>query len=150
MQPCHLLDDERWAESRIGPQRAKGAYAWNSLEKSGARLAFGTDFPVESVNPLRGLYACITRELPDGGPSGGWEPQEKLPLPTCIREYTAGAAYAEFEENQKGKLVPGMLADIVVFPANIMRIAPADLLRAKVAMTIVGGRVVYESNPNNN
>ena len=147
MQPCHLLDDERWAESRIGSKRAKGAYAWKSLETSGARLAFGTDFPVESVNPLRGLYACITRELPEGGPAGGWEPQEKLPIATCIHEYTIGAAYAQFEENRKGQLVPGMLADVAVFPADIMRLAPADLLGAKTEMTIVGGKIVYESRP---
>ncbi|MFZ0037404.1 MAG: amidohydrolase [Candidatus Acidiferrales bacterium] len=147
MQPCHLLDDERWADSRIGPARAKGAYAWKSLETSGARLAFGTDFPVESVNPLRGLYACITRELPDGGPSGGWEPQEKLPIATCIREYTIGAAYAQFEENRKGQLVPGILADVAVYPTDITRLSPSDLLRAKTEMTMVGGTIVYESRP---
>ena len=146
MQPCHLLDDERWAESRIGNERVKGGYAWNSLEKSGAHLAFGTDYPVESVNPLRGLYACATRELPDGGPPGGWQPQEKLPLETCIREYTSGAAYAEFEENRKGKLVRGMFADIVVFPSDITRLAPRDLINAKVSMTITGGRIVYDAS----
>ncbi len=145
MQPCHLLDDERWAESRIGPERAKGAYAWNSIEKTGARLAFGTDYPVESVNPLRGLYACVTRELPGGGPPGGWEPQEKLPIDTCIREYTSGAAYAQFEETRKGQLKPGMLADIVVFPADVTRLAPRELLETKVAMTFVGGRIVYDA-----
>ncbi|HEY4741284.1 MAG TPA: amidohydrolase [Candidatus Acidoferrales bacterium] len=147
MQPCHLLDDERWAESRIGPKRVKGAYAWKSLETSGAHLAFGTDFPVESVNPMRGLYACVTRELPEGGPAGGWEPQEKLPIATCIREYTTGAAYAQFEENRKGQLAPGMLADIAVFPTDITRLSPTDLLRTKTEMTIVGGRIVYESRP---
>ena len=148
MQPCHLLDDERWAESRIGSERVKGGYAWNSLEKSGAHLAFGTDYPVESVNPLRGLYACVTRELPGGGPAGGWQPQEKLPIETCIREYTAGAAYAEFEETRKGKLAPGMLADIVVFPSDITRLAPRDLINAKVSMTIAGGRLVYDASQN--
>ncbi len=107
MQPCHLLDDERWAESRIGSERVEGGYAWNSLEKSGAHLAFGTDYPVESVNPLRGLYACATRELLGGGPTGGWQPQEKLPIETCIREYTIGAAYAEFEETRKGQACAG-------------------------------------------
>lgn len=146
MQPCHLLDDERWAESRIGSERVKGGYAWNSLEKSGARLAFGTDYPVESVNPLRGLYACATRELPGGGPAGGWQPQEKLPIETCIREYTAGAAYAEFEEKRKGKLAPGMFADIVVFPVDITRLAPRELINAKVSMTIAGGRIVYDAS----
>jgi predicted amidohydrolase YtcJ len=146
MQPCHLLDDERWAESRIGSERIKGGYAWNTLEETGAHLAFGTDYPVESVNPLRGLYACATRELPEGGPAGGWQPQEKLPIETCIREYTQGAAYAEFEENRKGKLVPGMFADIVVFPKDITRLTPRDLINAQVAMTITGGKVVYEAS----
>jgi predicted amidohydrolase YtcJ len=146
MQPCHLLDDERWAESRIGSDRIKGGYAWNTLEKSGAHLAFGTDYPVESVNPLRGLYACATRELPEGSPTGGWQPQEKLPIETCIREYTQGAAYAEFEETRKGKLVPGMFADIVVFPSDITRLPPRDLINAKVAMTITGGKVVYDAS----
>jgi predicted amidohydrolase YtcJ len=146
MQPCHLLDDERWAESRIGSERIKGGYAWNTLEKTGARLAFGTDYPVESVNPMRGLYACATRELPNGGPEGGWQPQEKLPIETCIREYTQGPAYAEFEETRKGKLAPGMFADIVVFPEDITRLPPRDLINAKVSMTITGGKVVYEAS----
>ncbi|HUJ81088.1 MAG TPA: amidohydrolase family protein, partial [Candidatus Acidoferrales bacterium] len=150
MQPCHLLDDERWAESRIGPERIKGGYAWNSLEKTGAHLAFGTDYPVESVNPLRGLYACATRELPSGGPAGGWQPQEKLPIETCIREYTAGAAYAEFEEHRKGKLAPGMFADIVVFPSDITRLTPRELINAKVAMTIAGGKIVYDASQKSN
>jgi predicted amidohydrolase YtcJ len=145
MQPCHLLDDERWAESRLGSERIKGGYAWNTLEKSGAHLAFGTDYPVESVNPLRGLYACATRELPEGGPTGGWQPQEKLPIETCIREYTQGAAYAEFEENRKGKLVPGMFADIVVFPKDITRLPARELINAKVEMTITGGKIVYDA-----
>jgi predicted amidohydrolase YtcJ len=145
MQPCHLLDDERWAESRVGSERVKGGYAWNTLEKSGAHLAFGTDYPVESVNPLRGLYACATRELPGGGPPGGWQPQEKLPIETCIREYTQGPAYAEFEENRKGKLAPGMFADIVVFPKDITRLPPRDLINAKVSMTITGGSIVYDA-----
>ena len=132
-------------KSRIGSERVKGGYAWNSLEKSGAHLAFGTDYPVESVNPLRGLYACATRELPGGGPAGGWQPQEKLPIETCIREYTAGAAYAEFEEKRKGKLAPGMFADIVVFPVDITRLTPRELINAKVSMTIAGGRIVYDA-----
>ncbi len=150
MQPSHILDDERWAESRLGSERIKGGYAWNSLEKSGAHLAFGTDYPVEAVNPMRGLYACVTRELPEGGPQGGWQPQETLPIDTCIREYTAGSAYAEFEEAQKGKLVPGMLADIVIFPADVTRISPRELINAKVSVTIAGGRVVYDSKQKSN
>ncbi len=144
MQPSHLLDDERWAIDRLGPVRVKGAYAWHTMEQDGIRLAFGTDYPVESINPLRGIYACITRELPGGGPPGGWEPQEKLSMEGCLRAYTAGSAYAEFEEQRKGTIAPGMLADIVVFPVDIMRIPPRDLLSAHVTMTIAGGHVIYE------
>jgi predicted amidohydrolase YtcJ len=145
MQPSHLLDDERWASDRIGVQRLRGAYAWNTLLQSGASLAFGTDYPVESVNPLRGIYACVTRELPQGGPQNGWQPQEKLGMDDCIRAYTVGAAYAQFEEKRKGELVPGMFADIVVFPADITRIPPQDLLTTRVSMTITGGRIVYDA-----
>jgi len=144
MQPSHLLDDERWAAERLGPERVKGAYAWHTMQLDGVHLAFGTDFPVESVNPLRGLYACVTRELPGGGPAGGWHPEERLTMDDCIRAYTVGSAYAEFEEPRKGTLAPGMLADIVVFPADITRIPAKDLLHTQVAMTIVGGRIVYE------
>ncbi len=145
MQPSHLLDDERWAADRIGAGRLRGAYAWHSMLQSGAHLAFGTDYPVESVNPLRGLYACVTRELPGGGPKGGWQPQEKLTMEDCIRAYTVGAAYAQFEEGRKGKLAPGMLADIVVLPEDITKIPPRELLKAPVAITIAGGRIVYEA-----
>jgi len=144
MQPSHLLDDERWAADRLGPERVKGAYAWHTMQQDGVHLAFGTDFPVESVNPLRGLYACTTRELPGGGPAGGWHPEERLAIEDCIRAYTVGSAYAEFEERRKGTLAAGMLADIVVFPADITRMPPKDLLRTRAAMTIVGGRIVYE------
>ena len=144
MQPSHLLDDQRWAMERIGPERAKGAYAWNTMRKDGVRLAFGTDYPVEPIDPLRGIYECVTRELPEGGPIGGWEPQEKLPMDVCIYDYTAGSAYAEFEETRKGQLKPGMFADIVVYPKDIMHMPPVELLHTSADMTIAGGRVVYE------
>ena len=144
MQPSHAIDDERWAAERLGPERVKGAYAWHTMEENGVHLAFGTDYPVESINPLRGIYACVTRELPEGGPPGGWQPQEKLPMEDCLRAYTAGSAYAEFEEKQKGTIAPGMLADIVVFPGDITRVPPRELLRMPVVMTIVGGRIGYE------
>lgn len=144
MQPVHLLDDQRWAMARIGPERSKGAYAWNTMRKDGVRLAFGTDYPVESIDPLRGLYECATRELPEGGPAGGWEPQEKLPLDVCIYDYTAASAYAEFEETHKGQIKPGMFADIVVYPIDITSVHPAELLHTSPEMTITGGRVVYQ------
>jgi predicted amidohydrolase YtcJ len=144
MQPSHLLDDERWADGRLGPERVKGAYAWQSMLKNGAPLAFGTDFPVESINPLRGLYACVTRELPGGGPPGGWHTEERLTIDDCLRAYTAGSAYAQFEEQRKGKIAPGMLADIVVFLADLTRIHASDLPLTPVEMTIAGGRIAYQ------
>jgi predicted amidohydrolase YtcJ len=144
MQPSHLLDDERWATDRLGPDRVKGAYAWHTLQQGGAHLAFGTDYPVESINPLRGLYACVTRELPGGGPAGGWHPEEKLAMADCIRNYTVGSAFAQFEDQRKGTLAPGMVADIVVFPEDITRMPGKDLLHTPVAITITGGRIVYQ------
>ncbi len=146
IQPSHLLDDERWAEERLGPERIKGAYAWHTLEKSGAYLAFGTDFPVESINPLRGIYACISRELPGGGPLGGWHPEERLKIDQCLRAYTIGSSYAEFEEGRKGTLAPEMLADIAVFPEDITQMPVRDLLSTPVSLTITGGRIVYDAS----
>jgi predicted amidohydrolase YtcJ len=145
MQPSHLLDDERWAADRLGPERSRGAYAWRSMEQNGVHLAFGTDHPVEPINPLRGLYACLTRQLPQGGAS--WQPQESLPMKDCLRAYTVGSAFAEFEEKRKGMIVPGMLADLVVYPVDINQIAARDLLVTPVKMTIVGGRIVYQQPP---
>ncbi len=144
MQPAHETNDLRWAEQRLGPERSKGAYAWNSLEKSGARLAFGTDYPVEPINPLRGLYACVTREGPDGGPAGGWEPQEKISLDDCIRGYTSGSAYAEFEEGKKGELKVGEYADFLILSADVTKIAPTEILKTRVEQTVVGGKVVWK------
>jgi predicted amidohydrolase YtcJ len=144
MQPSHETTDMRWAESRIGPERAKGAYAWNTLQSEGVRLAFGTDYPIESINPLRGIYACVTRELPEGGPSGGWEPQEKLPIADCIRHYTYDSAYAEFEEGRKGILAPGQFADLVALSQDLTRIAPHDILKTQAEWTITGGRFQYQ------
>jgi predicted amidohydrolase YtcJ len=142
MQPSHLLDDERWASDRLGPERSRDAYAWRTMLQNGVHLAFGTDHPVEPLNPLRGIYACVTRELPQG--SASWQPQEKLPIKDCLHAYTAGSAYAEFEEKRKGTIAPGMFADLVVYPANLNQIPPRDLLTTKVKMTIAGGHIVYQ------
>ena len=144
MQPSHQTTDMRWAESRIGPERIKGAYAWATLEKSGARLAFGTDYPVEEVSPFRGLHACVTRQLPDGTPAAGWQPQEKISLEDCIRAYTSGAAYAEFEEGKKGELKPGEYADFIVLSNDLTKLPSSDYLKTEVLRTVVGGRTVYE------
>jgi predicted amidohydrolase YtcJ len=144
MQPSHETNDMRWAEQRVGPERAKGAYAWATMQKSGARLAFGTDFDVEPINPMRGLYACVTRELPDGGPKGGWQPQEKISLEDCIRAYTTGSAYAEFAEGKKGELKEAEYADFIVLSNDLTKVPPSEYLKTQVLRTVVGGRVVYE------
>jgi predicted amidohydrolase YtcJ len=144
MQPSHQTTDMRWAESRVGPERIKGAYAWATLEKSGARLAFGTDYPIEVVSPFRGLYACVTRQLPDGTPAGGWQPQEKISLEDCIRAYTTGSAYAEFEEGKKGELKAGEYADFLILSKDLTKIPPSDYTKIEVLQTVVAGRTVYE------
>lgn len=146
MQPSHETNDMRWAEQRLGPDRSKGAYAWKSLQSAGAKLAFGTDYDVEPINPLRGLYACVTRELMEGGPPGGWEPQEKLPLADCISAYTTGSAYAEFMDGKKGELKVGEFADFVVLSQDLTKIPPKEFLNTAVLRTVVGGRTVYQKN----
>ena len=142
MQPSHQTTDMRWANERIG-DRIRGAYAWNSLLKSGARLAFGTDYPVEVISPFRGLYACVTRELPEGGPRLGWQPQEKISLGECINAYTSGSAYAQFEEGRKGELKAGEYADFIILSQDLTKISPSDFVKTQVLRTVVGGRTVY-------
>ena len=146
MQPSHETNDMRWAEQRLGPERSKGAYAWNSLQKAGAKLAFGTDYDVEPIDPRRGVYACLTRAGLDGTPAGGWEPQEKLPLAECLRAYTTGSAYAEFMEGKKGELKVGEFADFIILSQDITKIPPAEILKTEVLRTVVGGRTVYQKN----
>lgn len=143
MQPSHESTDMRWAEDRVGPERAKGAYAWNTMLKNNVRLAFGTDYDVEVISPMRGLYACLTRELPDGGPKDGWQPQERISLADCLGAYTSGSAYAEFEEGKKGELKVGEYADFIVLSADITKVPARDLTKTKVLRTVVGGRTVY-------
>jgi predicted amidohydrolase YtcJ len=146
MQPSHQTNDMRWAEQRVGPERLKGAYAWATLQKEGAHLAFGTDYPVESVSPMRGLYACVTRELPEGGPAGGWQPHEKIAMEECIRAYTSGSAYAQFEDGKKGELKPGEYADFILLSSDLTKVPPADYVKTRVLRTVVGGRTVYQAN----
>jgi predicted amidohydrolase YtcJ len=144
MQPAHLLDDARWAADRLGPERVRGAYAWRTMERDGVCLAFGTDYPVIPINPLRGIYACVTRQLTDGTPKRGWQPQERLHANECFRAYTVGSAFAQFEEQRKGTIAPGMLADIIVYPKDLNETRPEDILKTPVVMTIVGGTIVYQ------
>jgi len=146
MQPSHQTTDMRWAEDRIGRERIIGAYAWASMLKNGVRLAFGTDYNVEPISPFRGLYACVTRERPDGGPKNGWEPQEKISLADCIRAYTSGSAYAQFEEGKKGELKEGEYADFIVLSNDLTKVPPAQFTKTRVLRTVVGGRTVYQAN----
>jgi predicted amidohydrolase YtcJ len=143
MQPSHETSDMRWAEQRVGPERVKGAYSWATMQKFGVRLAFGTDYDVEPISPFRGLYACVTRELPAGGPQGGWQPQEKISLEDCIRAYTSGSAYGEFMEGKKGELKAGEFADFIVLSNDLTKVEPREFTNTKVLRTVVGGRTVY-------
>jgi hypothetical protein len=145
MQPYHCADDGRWCDKRIGPERSKGTYAFRSLLDSGAVLAFGSDWTVAPLNPLEGLKAAVTRQTLDGKHPNGWVPEQKITLDEAIRAYTVGSAYAEFAEKIKGAIVPGKLADLVLFDRDIYTIDRAHLDTVKVAMTIVDGRVVYEA-----
>jgi predicted amidohydrolase YtcJ len=143
MQPSHQTTDMRWADDRIGPERVLGAYAWATMLKNRVTLAFGTDYDVEPISPFRGLYACVTRERPDGGPKNGWEPQEKISLDECIRAYTSGSAYAQFEEGKKGELKQGEYADFIVLSNDLTKVPPAQFTKTRVLRTVAGGRTVY-------
>ena len=145
MQPSHQTTDMRWAEDRIGRERIVGAYAWATMLKNKVPLALGTDYNVEPISPFRGLYACVTRERPDGGPKNGWEPQEKISLADCIHAYTSGSAYAEFEEGKKGELKPGEYADFIILSNDLTKVPAAQFTKTRVLRTVVGGRTVYES-----
>ncbi|MGI8656691.1 MAG: amidohydrolase [Pyrinomonadaceae bacterium] len=144
MQPSHAISDKRWAQDRLGEYRVQGAYAWHTMRAFGVHTPFGTDWPVEPMNPYLGLYAAVTRRSPDGSPPGGWWPQERISIQDAIRCYTAESAYASFEEKEKGRLQPGMLADLVVHSRDLLTIKPEDILRTEALMTILGGKVIYE------
>ena len=144
MQPYHAIDDGRWAEKRIGKERAKTTYAFRSLLDSGAVLAFGTDWTVAPMNPLLSVYAAVTRRTLDGKNSKGWVPEQKISVEEAVRAYTVGSAYAEFQETVKGSITPGKLADLVILSRDIFKIDPKDIENSKVVLTVLDGRVVYE------
>lgn len=147
IQPSHCIDDMRWAEKRIGSARSRDAYNFRSFTAAGVPVAFGTDWFVEPLDPRLGLYAAVTRELPAGGPQGGWHPAERLSLEEALDLYTRGSAYAEFAEKDKGTLEPGALADLVVFEKDLFQLAPREILSTAVDLTLVGGRAVFERRP---
>ena len=144
MQPVHLADDGRWDDERLGPVRSHDAYLFRSLLASGAHLAFGTDWPVAPLEPMLGISAAVTRQTLDGKNPDGWHPEEKISLEQALRAYTAGSAYAEFGENDKGALAPGKLADFVILSEDPFAIPPGRLEEVHPELTAVGGHVVFE------
>lgn len=145
MQPTHATSDMGWAQDRVGPERILGAYAWRRMLGSGARLALGSDFPVEQVDPRLGLYAAVTRQERAGQPPGGWQPDQRLTAAEALRGFTADAAWAGHDEAQVGRLQPGLHADFVVLDRDPLSIAPADLADLQVRSTWVDGAAVYDT-----
>jgi predicted amidohydrolase YtcJ len=143
VQPGHLLTDMHWAGQRLGPERARHSYAWASLARSGVRLAFGTDYPIEAITPFRGLYAAITRRSVGGDKA--YYPEEAVSIDQALAAYTSGSAYAEFAEKGKGTLEEGMFADFVVLDRDLTRAAPEQVLQTRILRTVVGGETVFEA-----
>ena len=139
MQPVHETSDWRMAQARLGPDRLAGAYAWRSMLDAGARLAFGSDYPVESPNPFMGLAAAISRETPEGQPPGGWMPQQKLTIAEALAAFTTGAAFAGFAEDRLGSLEPGHMADFLLIDRDVLTAAPAEIRGTRVLETWIGG-----------
>lgn len=148
VQPLHAIDDLRWMEERIGPERARYTYAFRTLYDAGVMLSFGSDWPGTNAswytaNPLHGVYAAVTRQTLDGTPDGGWVPEERIDMETALRAYTVNNAYAAGQEDDRGRLMPGLLADFVVLSDNLLTIDPTALPEVEVLHTFVGGREVY-------
>ncbi|MBA2503698.1 MAG: amidohydrolase [Pyrinomonadaceae bacterium] len=145
MQPYHAIDDGRWAEKRIGRERARTTYAFRSLLDAGATLAFGSDWTVAPLDPIQGVYAAVTRRTLDGKNPDGWIPEQKITVEEAVRAYTVGSAFAEFMENEKGTIAPGKLADLVILSDDVFSVDPTLIERARVVTTIMDGRIVYEA-----
>lgn len=145
MQPVHLPDDGRWAGNRLDEKRLKGTYAFRTLLDSGAHVAFGTDWAVAPLNPFFGVWAAVTRRTADDKNPNGWIPEQKITVDEAVRAYTVGSAYAEFQDNVKGTLSVGMLADFIVVSDNIFTIDPVKISNVKVVTTVVDGKIVYQS-----
>jgi len=146
MQPYHAIDDGRWVERRIGPVRIKTTYAFRTLLDTGAKLAFGSDWTVAPLDPLAGVYAAVTRRTLDDKNPNGWVPEQKITVGEALRAYTTGNAFATFDETKRGALAPGYYADVVVVDRNLFAIPAESLAAARVRVTIVGGKVVYEKH----
>ncbi len=151
VQPYHAIDDMRWMEERIG-ERSRWAYAFRTLNEAGVLLSFGSDWPGTNAswytaNPMHGIYAAVTRQTLDGQPEGGWFPEELIDVETALRAYTFNNAFAAGEEADKGRILPGLLADLVVMDRDLLRSSPQEIRDARVLLTVVGGRVVFERAP---
>jgi predicted amidohydrolase YtcJ len=144
MQPYHAIDDGRWAEKRIGHERCKTTYAFRTLLDHKVKIAFGSDWSVAPLSPILGIYAAVTRRTLDGKNSGGWFPEQKISVAEALQAYTLTSAYASFDENIKGSIAPGKLADLAVLSHDLFSIAPEEIKNAYVLYTIVGGKIVYE------
>lgn len=144
MQPYHAIDDGRWAITELGPERIKSSYAWKSLLDAGATLAFGSDWPVAPLDPVMGIYAATTRRTLDAKNPDGWIPEQRITVAEAVHAYTMGSAYAEHQENVKGSIEPGKLADLVVLSDDIFTIPPRSIEKTKVEMTIFDGKVIYQ------
>lgn len=145
MQPVHQTSDRIMAEARLGQERLKGAYAWQSIAKAGGKLAFGSDVPVESADPFAGLATAMTREDAAGQPFGGWRPEERVSREQALAGFTTGAAYAAFAEGKVGSLTPGHHADFILINVDPLLASPAELRKAVVSETWVGGRPAYQN-----
>jgi predicted amidohydrolase YtcJ len=145
MQPYHEIDDGRWAEERIGRDRASRTYAFRTFLNHGVRLAFGTDWNVAPLNPMLGLYAAVTRATLDGKNPNGWFPEQKLTIGEAVEAYTMGSAYAEFQEKEKGSITPGKLADMVLLSDDIFTIDPVTIRDVKIMTTWMGGKTVWDA-----
>src|SRR5262245_38213516 len=148
MQPYHAIDDGRWAEQRIGHDRASRTYAFRTFLQHGVRLALGTDWNVAPLNPMMTVYAAVTRATLDGKNPNGWFPEQELSVAETVEAYTMGSAYAEFQEKEKGSITTGKLADMVLLSEDIFSIEPAKIREVRVLKTIVGGKVVWDSSVN--
>ena len=149
MQPLHANPDQNlqdvWVKN-AGPDRASRGFSWGNLERAKARLAFGSDWPVVTADVRRGLYCAVARKTREGGPPGGWLPEQAVSLESALRHYTIDAAYASFEEDVKGSLAPGKLADLVVLADDLFKAPPETILKTRVLLTVVGGRAVYRAD----
>src|SRR5690606_17480124 len=146
MQPYHAIDDGRWAEKRIGPERIQRTYAFRSLLDANAGLHFGSDWTVAPIDPLLGIYAAVTRRTTDGANPDGWVPAQKISVEEALHAYTAANAHAAFMEDRLGTLEPGSLADLVVLSENLLETDPVAIPDVDVQYTIVDGKVVFEGN----